>query len=118
MRSFKFVLDRKSLKVFYIAVIRPVLEYADVVWTYLSQADEDDLEKTQLEAARIIFGGTKLVSIINVYTETGLEPLKERRSKHKLKMFYKMYHSLVPSYLSSLIPRHVGDDHLQSSQLL
>ena len=23
--------------------------------------------------------------------------------------FYKMYHSLVPSYLSSLIPRHVGD---------
>ena len=24
-------------------------------------------------------------------------------------MFYKMYHFLVPSYLSSLIPRHVGD---------
>jgi len=62
---------------------RPVLEYADVVWNNLSQADEDDLGKIQLEAARTIYGGTKLncLYIINLYTETGLEPSKERRRK-------------------------------------
>jgi len=49
MRSFKFVLDRKSLvEVFYISFIRPVLEYADVVtdrrrrsWKYLIRSGKN-----------------------------------------------------------------------------
>ena len=32
MRKFKYTLDRKSLETIYIAFIRPILEYADVVW--------------------------------------------------------------------------------------
>ena len=60
MRSFKFTLDPKSLEVFYFSFIRPILEYADVVWDNLTQLEEEDLEKIQLEAARIIFGATKL----------------------------------------------------------
>jgi len=60
MRFFKFVLDRKSLVVYYISFIRPVLEYADVVWNNLSQTDVNDLEKIQLEAARIIPGAPNL----------------------------------------------------------
>jgi len=59
MRTFKFTLDRKSLEVFYCSFIWPILEYADVVWDNLTQSEEDDLENTQLEAARIICGATK-----------------------------------------------------------
>ena len=88
---------------------RPLLEYADVVWDNLTQGDEDELEKIQHEAARIISGATRLVSISNLYTETGLESLKERRGKHKLTLFYKMVHSITPSYLTTLIPSRIGD---------
>ena len=32
MRKLKFQLDRHSLEIIYISFIRPLLEYADVVW--------------------------------------------------------------------------------------
>ena len=115
MRSFKYILDRKSLEVLYTTFIRPMLEYADVVWDNLTLADEEDLERIQHEAARIISGATRLVSISNLYSETRLESLKERRKKHKLTLFYKMFNSLTPSYLTLLIPSRVGDTTLYNS---
>ena len=36
------------------AFIRPILEYADVVWCNITKYEEDELEKIQLEAARIV----------------------------------------------------------------
>ena len=109
MRSYKFLLDRKSLEIFYTTFIRPLVEYADVVWDNISKAEEEDLDKIQHEAARIISGATRLVSLSNLYIETALEPLKDRRRKHKLILFYKMFNSMTPSYLSSMIPSRVGD---------
>ena len=32
MRKLKFKLDRKSLEIVYIAFIRPLLEYGDIIW--------------------------------------------------------------------------------------
>jgi len=58
MRSFNLTLDRKALKVFFFPFIRPISDYADVVLDNFTQSEEDDLEKIQLEAARIIFGAT------------------------------------------------------------
>ena len=63
MRKLKFMLDRKSLQSIYFAFIRPVLEYADVVWDNCTKYEEEELKKIQLEAARIVTGTTKLVSI-------------------------------------------------------
>ena len=63
MRLLKFVLDRKSLQSIYFFFVRPVLEYADVVWDNCTQYEENELEKIQIEAARIVTGSTKLVSI-------------------------------------------------------
>ena len=41
--------------------------------------------------------------------ELGWETLQERRSKHKLVIFYKIINGLTPSYLSDLIPPLVSD---------
>ena len=105
MRKFKYTLDRKSLETIYIAFIRPILKYADVIWDKCTQKEKHDLEKIQLEAARIATGTTKLVSVQNLYNEIGWETLDERRRKNKLVLFYKMYNDIAPSYLSSLVPR-------------
>ena len=59
MRKLKFRIDRKALETIYMAFIRPILEYADVVWCNITKYEEDELEKIQLEAARIVTGTTK-----------------------------------------------------------
>ena len=108
MRKLKFRLDRKALETIYMAFIRPILEYADVVWCNITKYEEDELEKIQLEAARIVTGTTKLVSTENLYKETGWETLSSRRRQHKLTLYNKMTNYLTPAYLSSLLPPLVG----------
>ena len=104
MRKLKFLLDIHSLvEIIYISVIRPRLEYADVVWNNCTRYQVNALEKLQLEAARIMTGATKLVSLEVLYNETGWESLETRRSKHKMCLFYKINKSNSRNYLSSSV---------------
>jgi hypothetical protein len=57
------------------------------------------IENVQLEASRIVTGGTRPVSHNNLYMETDWEKLKDRREKHKLVQFYKMTKYLTPHYI-------------------
>ena len=107
MRKLKFLLDRRSLEIIYVSFIRPLLEYADVVWDNCTLYEVNALEKIQLEAARIVTGTTKLVSLEMLYKETGWETLEVRRSKHKLCLFYKMSNNISAEYLSSLVPQPI-----------
>ena len=104
LRHLKYKLDFNSLQTIYFAFIRPLLEYGDVVWDNLYQYQKDELDKIQNEAARIVTGCTKLVSIVDINKESGWESLGERRRKHRLILFYKMVNGLAPEYLSSLVP--------------
>ena len=108
MRKLKFEIDRKSLEIFFFTFIRPLLEYASVVWDNCTQYEKAELDKIQNEAARIVTGTTKLVSIQALYEETKWETLEERRRKSKLILFYKIINGLSPTYLSSLIPPSVS----------
>ena len=71
----------------------------------------EKLEKINIEAARIVTGATKLVSINTLYNECGWETLEKRREKHKLIQFYKMKNGLTPEYLNDLIPPLHRDQH-------
>jgi hypothetical protein len=103
LRSLKFRLDRTSLQKLYFSYVRPILEYADIIWDNCTEYEKYDLEKIQLEAARIVTGATKSASRESLYLETGWENLDTRRQKHKLIQFYKMQSGLSPNYLTSLI---------------
>ena len=52
-------------------------------------------------------GTTKLVSLDELYKETGWESLETRRTKHKLSLFYKMNNNISPEYLSTFVPQPV-----------
>ena len=116
MRKLKFKLDRCSLQTIYFSFIRPIIEYYDVVWDNCTLYEANELEKIQKEAARIVTGATKLVSIDSLYSETGWETLALRRKKHKLQLFYKMQNSLTPDYLLSLVPENVGNNSAYNSR--
>ena len=79
MRKLKFQLSRKSLQIIYFSFIRPLLEYADVVWDNCTQYEANELEKMQHEAARIVSGATKLVSIDKLLKEVGWDTLSCQR---------------------------------------
>lgn len=108
MRRLKFTLDRRALEVIYISFIQPLLEYSDVIWDNCALYEKEELDKIQHEAARIVTGATKLISIHALQHEVGWETLSDRRRKHKLVLLFKMKHNLVPSYISSLVPQDVG----------
>ena len=108
MRRLKCCLDRKSLETIYLTFIRPMLEYADVVWDNCTNYENQELDKIQTEAARIVTGATKLVSLHALFDEVKWEPLEARRMKHRLLLIYKMFNNLYPEYLSSLIPPTVN----------
>ena len=62
-----FILDRKTLEKIYHTFIRPILEYADVVWGNETLLLINKLENVQIKAARIVTGETRLVSINGLY---------------------------------------------------
>ena len=45
MRKLKFKIDRKSIEIIYKSFIRPILEYADVLWDNCTQYEKQELEK-------------------------------------------------------------------------
>ena len=108
MRKLKFRLDRKSLETIYIAFIRPLLEYDDVIWDNCTQYEKLELDKTQNEATKIVTGAIKLISINALYNEIQWDTLEKRSGDHRLTLFYKMQCNITPTYLTSLVPRPVS----------
>ena len=69
MCKVKFLLSKKTLNEIYLSFLRPIFEYASVVWDGCTQYEKDKLEKIQHEEARIVTGLTRSISIDKLYTE-------------------------------------------------
>ena len=109
LRKLKHILDRHSLQVIYFSFIRPSIEYADIIWDNCTSYNRKRIESIQIDCARIVTGTTKLISLNNIYLETGWETLDSRRKKHRLIQFYKMVNGISPEYLANLVPHSVGE---------
>ncbi len=69
--------------------MRPIIEYASVVWDSCTNYEQESLEKLQYEAARVVTGLTRSVSIDNLLKEIGWVSVKNRRNMQKLTIVYK-----------------------------
>ena len=93
----------------YKSFIRPVMEYACVVWDGCSEKNSDRLESVQLRAGRIVCGAIKHTSHSIIYNELGWERLSKRRERFKLLLFHKMVHGIAPKYLQDMLPQTVAE---------
>jgi hypothetical protein len=84
--------------------MRPILEYASIVWDGCASYEKQSLEQLQYEAARIITGATRSVSIDCLVKE-----VSDRRKIQKLVIEYKAKNGLLQDYLSSLFPPTVSE---------
>lgn len=79
----------KTKLVDYTSLVRPLLEYGDVVWDQHTKTDTDKLEKVQKRALRFIFNAYgRQVSLSDLRSRSGLPTLEERCKLHRLKMLY------------------------------
>ena len=69
-----------------------------------------------MEAARIVAGGIRLVSLNNLYLETGWDKLKNRREMQRLVYFYKMKNNISPQYLSDLVTDSLNSIHSHNTR--
>ena len=105
IKKLKFTLYRNQFSKMHFTFVKPILEYASVVWDGCSISDTHKLEKVQLHvhAARIVTGLPILASKESIYFETGWEQLCERRRTAMLTKVYKMHTNIVPQYLCDTI---------------
>ena len=113
MHKLKYSISINALNQMYMSYLLPVVEYASVVWDGCSEPDSQTLQKIKNEAARLVTGLTRSVSLEHPYKECGWLTLSQRRQQHKLSFVYDVNAGLVPSYISDLIPPLVNEfsDH-------
>ena len=109
MRKLKYNFTRKALIQIYLSYVRPLLEYSCVVWDCCTADQSHSLEKLQHEAARIVAGLTRSVTLERLYRECGWKSLQSRRSNQKLRFMYRTMNDMGPSYMSNLIPPTAGN---------
>ena len=92
LKALRYKLNRKTLETIYLSFVRPLLEYADVVWDNAPRHEKFylDLEKLQIDAMRTICGCNNYSSKLLLYIDTNLQPLSIRRKFHRLVPFFKI----------------------------
>ena len=111
LRGYMHYLGRRSLERLYLTYIRPILEYGNIVWDNISEKESNELEGIQLSAARIITGGKKGTSHLQLYNDFQWQTLKTRRANHKNFMMYKIKNNLAPETLTNLLPQAATKRH-------
>ena len=88
----------------YKSLIRPIMEYADVLWDGCYDNECELLESVQYEAAKVVTGAMRGTSRQALSIELGWDDLKTRSLIHKLISYFKIARGMSPSYLRDLIP--------------
>ena len=110
MRHERFA-DLRALQVYillYIIIIRPLLEYSDVIWhSSLTSNQTHQLERVQKRALRIILG-TDYISYANALDVCDVDRLSARREQYSLKFAQSLPKC---SWTSKLLPPCRGEIH-------
>ena len=91
MRNLKYNIDGQSLERLYIAFIRPILEYGNIIWDNCTQEESDLIESVQQAAARIVTGLRKGTPRWKLYKELGWFPSKIDVRKTNYCFFIKLF---------------------------
>ena len=98
MRKLKYTLSRNALNQIYIYHLLPIIWYASLVRDGCTQHDSNNLQKIQNEAAHIVNGLTRSVSLVNKFNKCGWTNLSVRRHQQKLYFMNKVNNGMVPTY--------------------
>ena len=89
----------------YQTLIRPLTEYASVIWDPFTESNIRKLEMVQRRSARFVFGDYRTTSsVTNMLNQLQWTSLQERRAQARAIMMYRVVHRLVDIPITTLTP--------------
>jgi hypothetical protein len=95
---------REYLETLYNSMIRPLLEYGDVIYDGSPDTYTKRLEGVQRQAALTCTGTYRHTKHQNILEELGWPPLSNRRKQHRLNTMFIIQNGLAPPYLTEMCP--------------
>ena len=110
LRRFRNRLSNLSTQFLNTTSIRPILEYASTAWCSLSQKDNEQLERIQRRAARLIVKEIPRSDTPHdlLLARSGLTPLESRRKFIRAVMAHKIVHLSLPPHLVPLAQQWIA----------
>jgi ribonuclease P/MRP protein subunit RPP40 len=108
INRFRLLLPRHTLIRTYLSMIRPVLEYANIIYDNTTFERKQQLEQIQRKAGLICTGAYRHTEHRTLLQELCWETLSLRRKNNKLIQYYKITHGLTPDYLTQEIPSTIS----------
>ena len=108
IRKLQNVLPRSAFLTIYKSLIRPHLDYGDIIYDKtFNESFQAKLESLQYNATLTITGAIKGSSTEKISEKLGLESLKSGRWYRKMSFLYKVLKSESLSYLFNIIPTSI-----------
>ena len=86
----------------YKSMIRPLLDYCDLIYDTCTMYESERLDKLQRKASLLCTGAFRIISNEKVLKGLGWSKLTNRRTNHRFVLFYKILNNLAPQYLKRL----------------
>ena len=117
MRRLSITLYRKILRKIYTTFVRPLLDYADIIYDKpCNESFKGKLEAVQYNACLAITGAIRGTSREHLYCELGLETLNDCRWSRKLFFFHKIIKGVSLSYLKKVLSFCIVQDYQTRSK--
>ena len=95
---------RQCLEILYKSMIRPILEYGNIIYDGSPDTVTSRLENTQRQAALTCTGAYRHTNHETLLNELAWPSLTKRRKNHRLNVMFKIQNGLTPPYLSNICP--------------
>ena len=103
INRYRHALPRQALETLYISMVRPVIEYGDILYDNCTLSSGQSLELLQRRAALICTGAYRHTESQDLLQELGWAPLHKRCFAHKMVHFFKIINHIYPNYLYNLL---------------
>ena len=90
-RRIRYFISEKTAIMLYKALILPIIDYNDIIYTLLTKQQLVKLQRTQNRALRTVFRG-KTLSVDEMHERANLNKLEDRRNQHLLSLMYDRAH--------------------------
>ena len=115
LKRIKYCLPLKHQLVFYNTMIRPVIDYVNVVWRSCDKHCLNRVLKLQKRAARVILDADCQASSLKLFNKLNWTPFFEQAKLTKCCIIYKRLQGYVPTYLKSLL-KLTSDTHSRQTR--
>lgn len=102
-------IPRLALENLYTSMIRPIIEYADIIYNNCTLSIGRSIEGIQRRAALICTGAYKHTEHSKLLKDLGWPTLKARRMYHCLCTYYKLIKKKGPVYVTNLLPNTIAN---------